>query len=144
MDEWSHPFDNRQEIEYGGGMFVTYLFWDPGFNSRPGNRPSSKTGLRNFFQSLHINAGKVLLNRPRSLPFTSFLIYHLWSSSNLMLWPITYWVEKASLDKQQKKLSMLVFWVVTPSGLVSRHQRFGGAYSLCMYLQAHTALLLRR
>jgi hypothetical protein len=31
------------------------------------------------------------------------------------------------------KMSMLVFWVVTPCGLVGRYQRFGGTY--CLYLQ---------
>jgi hypothetical protein len=29
-----------------------------------------------------------------------------------------------------EKMSMLVFWVVMPCGLVGRHQRFGGTYSL--------------
>jgi hypothetical protein len=31
------------------------------------------------------------------------------------------------------KMSMLVFWVVKPYGLVGRDQRFGGTY--CLHLQ---------
>jgi hypothetical protein len=30
------------------------------------------------------------------------------------------------------KMSILVFWVVTPCGLVGRYQRFGRAYYLCL------------
>jgi hypothetical protein len=30
-------------------------------------------------------------------------------------------------------MSVLVFWVVTPCGLLSRYQRFGGTY--CLHLQ---------
>jgi hypothetical protein len=31
------------------------------------------------------------------------------------------------------KMSMMVFWVVTPRGLVDERQRFGGIY--CLHLQ---------
>jgi hypothetical protein len=31
------------------------------------------------------------------------------------------------------KMSMLFFWVITPCGLASRYQRFGGTY--CVHLQ---------
>jgi hypothetical protein len=31
------------------------------------------------------------------------------------------------------KMLMLVFWIVTPCGLVGRYQRFGGTY--CLHLQ---------
>jgi hypothetical protein len=35
-----------------------------------------------------------------------------------------------------KKLSVLVFWVVMPSGLIGRYQRFGG--TCCLHLQGLT------
>jgi hypothetical protein len=37
-------------------------------------------------------------------------------------------------------MSMLVFWVVTPCGLVRGHQHFGGTY--CLHLQ-HFGMFLR-
>jgi hypothetical protein len=40
------------------------------------------------------------------------------------------------------KMSMLVFWVVTPCELVDRHQRFGGAY--CLHLQGWGEFMFRR
>jgi hypothetical protein len=33
------------------------------------------------------------------------------------------------------KMTMLVLWVVTPSGFLGRYQRFGGTY--CIHLQVH-------
>jgi hypothetical protein len=55
------------------------------------------------------------------------------------------------------KMLMLVFWVVTPCGLVRRYHRFGGTYTsgpedggrmflrnIGVYLKVHTALQPRR
>jgi hypothetical protein len=39
----------------------------------------------------------------------------------------------AKLFLMAVKMSMLVFWVATPSGRVDRYQRFGGTY--CLHLQ---------
>jgi hypothetical protein len=47
------------------------------------------------------------------------------------------------------KMSILVFWVVTPCGLVDRYQRFGDGGSMLLrnigiYLRVHVALQPRR
>jgi hypothetical protein len=39
------------------------------------------------------------------------------------------------------KISMLVFWVVMPCGLVGRYQRFGGKY--CFILQVTPAMKMK-
>jgi hypothetical protein len=42
------------------------------------------------------------------------------------------------------KVSMLVFWVVTPYGLVGIYQRYERTYCFHLQVQVHTALLPRR
>jgi hypothetical protein len=53
----------------------------------------------------------------------NFIVCIIWDLSGVVLY-LRFQVHMAV------KMSMLVFWVVTPCGLVGRYQRFGGTYRL--------------
>jgi hypothetical protein len=91
------------------------------------------------------NFVRIRLSHPRYMaPLISSLI---WSSNNIFgeykLWsfslcsflqpPVTLFLLGPNIVNTFS-LSMLVFWVVTPCGLVGRYRRFGETY--CLHLQA--------